>query len=1059
MRMVAMTSFVVAMGRQLGVLIFFASSVFALSDFCGEPSKLSPSIMLERLHTTAIPRGLLDAGYFEQDQQAGDGAECVVSCCNKPLCNVAWFTVGKCFSIECNVDDERACEPVPQSTSKYKDTLFIQIRSINETKASDECDLKDDNGCYDKQECVTVGLVTRCMCVDGYHFRSSNNKTCVKDSFIGMITEKAGEPLECEYGITFCGQNKECVLPAGSKSRHGVCTCKNGFTKDMSGKCVEVANKGHNSESPLECEYGVTVCGLSKVCVLPVGSKARNGVCMCEKGFEEDSSGKCVDKGDNSKMPVTTDTGGSGLIKNLTEKTATSDGSSGDREFISTTTVKVSTGQGTTTMMPIPEIKKNTTPAVTLLTVSIGPNKVIQLPDNQVTLKAFTLPEEDKDNPYHYDWTLEAHPGGENTGNMAGKNTNTLVLTQLIAGVYTFRVQVTGTDKFGDARVNVSVLPPTRKNVPPVAVVKPSDLVVKLPNSAILDGSDSTDDDKIVKYQWEMVQGPLQDKTIAGEAAILTLTDLVPGNYTFKLTVTDSDGATNSKTANVGVIKETDYPPKANAGSDIVINLPQNSVVLSGNLSTDDKGIVSYEWIKVSSDKLAADMQGTRTSELHLSNLEVGDYMFSLKVTDSAGQVSTADVHVYVKPEQNKPPVAMTMGTMETSLPLDSILLDGSNSTDDQKIVSYAWQQTAGPTTLIIRAPDQVTTEATGEIKVGKYEFKVTVKDGEQLSSSNVLTVVVKQVANEPPIARAGGNVEVQLPQGLVTLDGSKSSDDHKITRYHWVREAASLAAGDVLNSSDHQAVLQLVNLVAGHYVFNLTVVDEGGFSSSDRASLLVKEDPHKKDLMELELEADITEFTQENEKNLEGQLALLLPKQPELGELQISIQGMSVNPQSGNLRVQFYAINVLRDVRTYRDGVATLTELKKKLMSSPYVLEYKAASVDTLVCQKNCSGHGHCDMKTKRCICEAFWTSNLFLYWIYGETNCDWSILYVVIVCFFIVIFCTGAIWGCIFCWQRKRCRCRCSGCRRTTKKRHRYSLLQDADKDEETLELKSDE
>ncbi|KAH3859765.1 hypothetical protein DPMN_102588 [Dreissena polymorpha] len=30
------------------------------------------------------------------------------------------------------------------------------------------------------------------------------------------------------------------------------------------------------------------------------------------------------------------------------------------------------------------------------------------------------------------------------------------------------------------------------------------------------------------------------------------------------------------------------------------------------------------------------------------------------------------------------------------------------------------------------------------------------------------------------------------------------------------------------------------------------------------------------------------------------------------------------------------------------------------------------------VVCQKNCSGHGHCDMKTKRCICEAFWTSNL---------------------------------------------------------------------------------
>jgi len=57
------------------------------------------------------------------------------------------------------------------------------------------------------------------------------------------------------------------------------------------------------------------------------------------------------------------------------------------------------------------------------------------------------------------------------------------------------------------------------------------------------------------------------------------------------------------------LLLETDYPPKANAGSDIVIHLPQNSLTLYGNLSTDDKGIASYEWIKASGDKLAADMQ------------------------------------------------------------------------------------------------------------------------------------------------------------------------------------------------------------------------------------------------------------------------------------------------------------------------------------------------------------------------------------------------------------------------------------------------------------------
>ena len=53
---------------------------------------------------------------------------------------------------------------------------------------------------------------------------------------------------------------------------------------------------------------------------------------------------------------------------------------------------------------------------------------------------------------------------------------------------------------------------------------------------------------------------------------------------------------------------EVDYPPKADAGSIVMLSLPQNSVVLKGNSSTDDKGIVSYEWIKKSEEKLAVGM-------------------------------------------------------------------------------------------------------------------------------------------------------------------------------------------------------------------------------------------------------------------------------------------------------------------------------------------------------------------------------------------------------------------------------------------------------------------
>ena len=44
------------------------------------------------------------------------------------------------------------------------------------------------------------------------------------------------------------------------------------------------------------------------------------------------------------------------------------------------------------------------------------------------------------------------------------------------------------------------------------------------------------------------------------------------------------------------VIEEKDYPPTANAGEDKVVYLPINQVTLHGNQSSDDHGIVSWEW-------------------------------------------------------------------------------------------------------------------------------------------------------------------------------------------------------------------------------------------------------------------------------------------------------------------------------------------------------------------------------------------------------------------------------------------------------------------------------
>lgn len=43
-------------------------------------------------------------------------------------------------------------------------------------------------------------------------------------------------------------------------------------------------------------------------------------------------------------------------------------------------------------------------------------------------------------------------------------------------------------------------------------------------------------------------------------------------------------------------------------------------------------------------------LQGVRTPYLKIDGLQVGKYVFSLQVTDSSGQTSTADVNVLVRP-------------------------------------------------------------------------------------------------------------------------------------------------------------------------------------------------------------------------------------------------------------------------------------------------------------------------------------------------------------------------------------------------------------------------
>ncbi|CAL9690918.1 unnamed protein product [Knipowitschia caucasica] len=715
--------------------------------------------------------------------------------------------------------------------------------------------------------------------------------------------------------------------------------------------------------------------------------------------------------------------------QNLTESTAA--------DLKETTTISSEDGARSTV-----KTTPSATAAVRTLVVSAGESKEVTLPRNEVELDAYVVPtplEGSKD--FVFDWRLITHPK-DYSGEMEGQHSGTLKLSKLTVGLYEFAVMVDTDSAHGEAYVNVTVKPEPRVNKAPVAIVSPKFQEISLPiSSTVIDGSQSTDDDRIVKYHWEEVKGPLRDEKVSADTAVLTLTSLVPGNYTFSLTVTDSDGASNSTQSILMVNKAIDYKPAANAGPNQVITLPRNAITLLGNQSTDDHDSLSYEWsLSPESKDKVVEMQGVRSPFLQVSSLEEGDYTFKLTVTDSSGQQDSAQVTVIVQPENNKAPVADAGPEKELTFPVDRTTLDGSKSHDDQMISSYQWRQSGGPEGVRIENANLAVATVTG-LEPGEYEFTLTVSDERQLQSSARVRVIVREELDLPPQAHIRPSSPILLPDSTAFLDGSLSSDDKGSVSFMWSRDDSSPAAGDVLNGSDHQGVLFLGNLVQGTYSFTLTVTDSKGQSSKTQGHVDVRPDQFERDQVELVLEVPVSSVSQRQRDMLLRQVGVLL------GVLDSDIIVHSISAFN-ELSTRLVFVVSGGPGRPPLAGHSVALGLRTKLRKQKNdFLIFKPRRVDTVICQLNCSGHGDCDSFSRRCVCRPFWMEN-FIRTKFGdeESNCDWSVLYVTIASFMVLVGLGTMGWGLFCCCNRRKSKVRRS--------KSRYKMLEE--EEHNSLELR---
>jgi ribosomal protein L14 len=458
-----------------------------------------------------------------------------------------------------------------------------------------------------------------------------------------------------------------------------------------------------------------------------------------------------------------------------------------------------------------------------------GVNQAITLPVDSVTLSGSGT---DADGTVvSYLWTRVSGPS---SGIITNSGSATTTVTGLVQGVYEYRLQVTDNGGVtGTAVVLVTVN--VAVNIPPVANAGPDRTITLPSNSITLSGSGSDADGTIVGYLWTKISGPSSGAITNPGLATTGVTGLVQGVYQFQLQVTDNNGAIGLDIIQVTENAAANVPPVANAGVNRTITLPVDSVTLSGSGSDADGTVVSYLWTKISGPS-SGNITNANSANTSITGLIQGVYQYRLQVTDNSGATGTAVVQVTVNAAVNIPPVANAGPDQAITLPTNTIALSGSGSDADGTVVSYSWTKISGPSSFSFVNASSPVTDVSGLVQ-GVYQFQLQVTDNDGAIGTNIMQVVVSAAANIPPVANAGSDQSITLPENSLTLSGSGSDADGNVVSYLWTKLSGP-SSGSITNANS--AITSVTDLVQGVYQFQLQVTDNDGATGTDVMQITV---------------------------------------------------------------------------------------------------------------------------------------------------------------------------------------------------------------------------
>ncbi|MGB6151188.1 MAG: malectin domain-containing carbohydrate-binding protein, partial [Pricia sp.] len=324
-------------------------------------------------------------------------------------------------------------------------------------------------------------------------------------------------------------------------------------------------------------------------------------------------------------------------------------------------------------------------------------------------------------------------------------------------------------------------------------------------------GSDPDGGD-IASYLWSIQSSPEGDTaSLSGaDTTEVTVTNASQGTYVFRLTVTDDEGET-------GI-------------DEVTITVGQGTTIGGGNVNRINAGGPAFT---VEGIDWAVDQNfnggSTFTNAIPIANTN-NPQLYQTERFRPSGNGSL----IYEIPVAN--------GALDVNLHFAEIYfgVSGAGSTggagsrvftidvEGQRIENYdIFVAAGGAATAVIESFTgvNVTDESLTITLIPVTEFP-------KISGIEIIEPVVEGA----PVADAGEDQEITLPENSIVLTGTGSDGDGGEVSFAWTQQSGPDATLDGANTAE----LSVSNMSPGSYVFRLTVTDDEGESDFDEVSVTV---------------------------------------------------------------------------------------------------------------------------------------------------------------------------------------------------------------------------